>query len=136
MRKTMYHQAIQKTYAGEVEPPRPLHWDQYDRAIASVTSFEGPGERLVATRARAGAACGGFWGEMVAVWVARPRGEWFVLQLASDPRLGDARLPEVAADTDGDGVPELVGPDQVWRKAGTTYRPALTLPIPDFDCPC
>lgn len=137
MRKAAAFLAIQKDYTAEVEAPRALTWDQHEHAVAQVTSLEGHGIRIVVTRATAGPGCGGFYGEMTAVWTATAGpAEFFTLQMASDPRAAGLVLPEVAADVDGDGVFELIAPGQIWRRAGAVWRPALTLVVPNFDCPC
>ena len=137
MRSNLAYKEIQGVYAGEVEPPRALHWDQFEHSVASVVSFEGHGQRLVATFGRSGAGCGGFFGEFGAIWQAQsPTPNTYVLQLASDPKALDPRMPQAAVDVDGDGVFELVAPDQIWRRTGATWRPVLTLPVPNFDCPC
>ncbi len=137
LRKAKIFSAIARDFASEVAAPRPANWDQFGNAVTKVTSLEGSGVRIVATWAKAGEGCGGFYGEMIAIWLAVPApGETYALQLASDPNAAGLVMPEVAADVDGDGVFELIGPGQLWRRAGATWRPALTLVVPNFDCPC
>ena len=137
MRNNLAYKEIQAVYASEVEPPRALHWDQFEHSVAIVVSFEGHGQRLVATFGQSGAGCGGFFGVFGAIWQAQsPTLNTYVLQLASDPKAFDPRMPQAAVDVDGDGVFELVAPDQIWRRTGATWRPVLTLRVPNFDCPC
>ncbi len=137
MRGERFFAEIGRDYAREVQPPRALTWDQYQHAVAEVVSFEGPGIRLVVTHAQAGEACGGFGGEYLAIWTARPLPpDNYRLVLASDPKAGADAVPQAAVDVDGDGQFELVAPDRIWRMVGPNWQPVFSLRVPDYDCPC
>lgn len=131
------YQRVQREYAERVPAPRDLYWDQYDGAKAEVVSFSGVGRRLVLVHVRAGEFCGGFGGDqMYAFSVAGTVESPGPLQLISDERSGELQWPTAAADVDGDGDFELIGPTQVWKRSGATWRPVWTVDVPDLDCPC
>ncbi len=131
-----YH-LINKDYLAAVAAPRPLHWDMLGGAQPEVTAFSGQGGQWLAVRARAGDLCGGFYAAMIGLFTAHGKGDGsFAVQLLTPERAGDLHWPEAAADIDGDGVFEWIGPTQIWRQIGPTVRPVFTLDIPDFDCPC
>lgn len=137
MRAEAAYLAIGRDFVAEVEPPRPVHWDQFEHSKAEVTGFEGHGQRLVVTHAKAGGGCGGFFGEYLAVWLAQPgQPDVWRLQLASQPKDGADEVPQAAVDVDGDGVFELLSPSVVWRRQGATWRPWRGLNVPNYDCPC
>lgn len=128
---------LQKEFIASVPPPRAALWDQHGGVKPQVVVLVGGESRLVLVHARAGDFCGGFGAELLTVWRAAELGkDEYRLQLVSDERGADMQLPMTAADVDGDGQAELIGPRQIWKRSGATWRPVWTLPLPDFDCPC
>ncbi|MBI5610677.1 MAG: hypothetical protein HY902_17505 [Deltaproteobacteria bacterium] len=102
-----------------------------------MVAFSGQVKQWVAVRARAGAGCGEFFGEILGLFTAKASGDGkFTLQLQSPERNVELRWPAAAADVDGDGHFEWIGPTQIWREVGPTVRPVFEIDIPDFDCPC
>jgi hypothetical protein len=49
---------------------------------------------------------------------------------------GEGFVPDVAADLDGDGTPELITPRLLLRRQGEQYHPEQEIAVPDFDCGC
>lgn len=135
LRKLKSHARIQHDYLAQVPAPRPLHWDQQGRV--QVVEFAGAGRRWVAAQAQAGGGCAEFSGELTAVWQVRETATGPVLQVWSPDRADTlGPLPTAAADVDGDGVPELIGPGVLWRPVGAQIKPAERIEVPNLDCPC
>ncbi len=131
------YQRIAKEYLSSVPAPRPVYWDLYDNAKAEVVAFSGQGKQWALVRARAGAGCGDFFGEIIGLFTAKSSSDGkFALQLQSPERGVELQWPAAAADVDGDGHFEWIGPTQIWREVGPTVRPVFEVDIPDFDCPC
>ena len=144
--------AIQKGYLDtKVEDTggqRTRFWDEYGTATPQpgrVRAFADASGRpaLLLLSAQAGYGCGDFWGSLWAAWSidpAKPEGPLTLLSDAEAP----GELPPVsgAVDVDGDGRPELVGPEGLVRevkeeaKGPSILREVERLPFPDYDCPC
>ncbi len=118
--------------------PRPEQWDRFEEAQPRVVTFRtADGRRLLWMHVAAGSGCGDFFGEFWALWEVQGEGENARLRLLSDDRdPGRAVTPRAAADLDGDGKLELIGPDAVLQPAGPTWRPGTSAEVPSMDCPC
>jgi len=139
LRQLKGHQELQKAWLAEAPSPRPRWWDQSGEAQIQVVALAGTnGEpRYVAAQAVAGDGCGAFRGELAAIWQVQGTPEAPVLVLLTDERSqSEPALPVGAADLDGDGKVEFIGPDRLWRAMGPLHREVEKLNVPYLDCPC
>ncbi|HJZ86643.1 MAG TPA: nuclear transport factor 2 family protein [Polyangia bacterium] len=137
LRRLPAYAAIQKSF--REENPKGT-WEQAaDSPRVDVLVMRARGKTLVSVSARAGAGCGGFEGELFAVWEAT--GEKLSLRGTADGYL----VPAAAVDLDGDGTLEILyrgnwigdflGQGVLRLEAGV-YRFGETITVPYHDCPC
>ncbi|MCS6913691.1 MAG: nuclear transport factor 2 family protein [Myxococcales bacterium] len=134
-----YARIQQRFAAATLSQPRTARWEDYRSAAPpQVHLYEHPRASLVYVSHQAGEppqGCGDetdFYGALSVL---------FELQggrpiLRSDPDTPVER-PLVALDVEGDGQVELLTAQELLRRQGEVYRPALAAPVmPDHDCPC
>lgn len=124
---------IQKDY-GAKQP-----WDLDDGASPRFAVFHDRkvGRDFVAVEAVAGPGCGGFYGELWALFQVVDRdGKRDLVLLTDETQPGDLFFPIAVADVDADGDVEFISATAIVRLVGTTYRPTETVSYPSYDCPC
>jgi hypothetical protein len=111
---------------------RSVPWESYDEATPSIVLVDdGSASPLVVVSASAGAPCGGFSGQLTAVF--RLDGKTGRLEWLGD--LTEHVVPDGASDLDGDGVPELLFDEGLLHlEAGKATRDLLGVPF--YGCPC
>ena len=136
------YKAIQKGYLAEAQlaetrAPRAAEWTDYEGTKPSVVVLSGPGDRrFVAVSAEAGPGCGDFYGVFWAIWEVKNDKAGSLVLLTDETDPGTLFFPNAAADIDGDGRLELIGPDGLLRFSGPVLREVIDVRIPSYDCPC
>jgi hypothetical protein len=117
-------------------------WDRYggpdaakDGEGVALRVYEANRARYLFLAASAGEGCGDFEGTF---WAAfKVQSELLLVSDAKDPGFEAFGFkPELAADFDGDGVPELVAKETVATLASGALRLIYDTHAPVFDCGC
>jgi hypothetical protein len=115
-------------------------WSE-DISIVAFTD-RAAGATFVAASTYGGEGCGGFYGELWAVWEVTAGGTLTLRTDGEEP--GAVFYPLSAFDTDGDQVPELFGKLHPWLVPGTmmmelrdgTYAVTDDIQLISYNCPC
>jgi hypothetical protein len=110
---------------------RTVPWESFDEATPSIVQVDGSSSPLVVVSASAGARCGGFYGQLTAVF--RLDGKTGRLEWLGD--LDQHVVPDGAADLDGDGVPELLFEHGLLHLEDNKATRDL-FEVPFYGCPC
>jgi len=77
--------------------------------------------------------CADFSASMTAVFEVTGAQTLVLQSDGTNPSLIDT---DGAADLDGDGRPEFITPEGLFRRMGAVYRPQVLFAVPNNDCPC
>ncbi|MBK6513858.1 MAG: nuclear transport factor 2 family protein [Polyangiaceae bacterium] len=132
-RKLPDYAPLDAAYAKEVPAPRAARWEEHDKAAPPrVWSYRFDKQRFVGVSASTQTGgCGGFWASLSAMYEVQ--GD------EASPRLiliGTFMVPESMADVDGEGLPELIGPEIYARSTAASWGPSQLLMVPNYDCDC
>ncbi len=128
--------AAEAAYREDGAAARGRPWDQHEGNGPQVTLWQAPsgGRRFVTVSAAAAVGgCGAFSASMTSVFELTGAR---ALVLLSDGDTPSSVVPEGAADLDGDGLPEFVAPEGLFRRQGGQYRLQTLYSVPNRDCPC
>lgn len=128
--------AAETAYREDGAAIRGRSWDAHGGQAPEVALWQAPnnGRRFaVVSASTTVGGCGEFSGSMTAVFEVTGA-QTLVLQTdGSGPVYVD---PDGAADLDGDGRPEFITAEGLFRRMGTVYRPQEIYTVPNNDCPC
>ncbi len=128
--------AAEAAYRQDGNAVRGRSWDMHDGAAPTVTLWQGPnnGRRFaVVSASTMVGGCAEFSASMTVVFEVTGAAN---LVLQSDATTPSYVNPVGAADLDGDGRPEFITDNGLFRRQGTTYRPQELHGVPNNDCPC
>lgn len=128
--------AAESAYREDGAAIRGRSWDMHDGHAPEVVLWQGPnnGRRFaVVSASTMVGGCAEFSGSMTAVFEVTGA-QTLVLQ--SDGASPSLVAPYGAADLDGDGRPEFITAEGLFRRMGTVFRPQPLYPVPNQDCPC
>jgi len=128
--------AAETAYRQEGNAVRGRPWDTHDGHAPVVTLWQATGsDRRFATvnAATMVGGCAAFSASVTAVFEVT--GVATLVRL-SDGTNAPSLTPTGAADLDGDGRPEFIVGEGLFRRQGASYRLQTLHEVPNHDCPC
>ncbi|MFO0610358.1 MAG: nuclear transport factor 2 family protein [Polyangiales bacterium] len=128
--------AAEAAYRQDGNAVRGRSWDMHAGAAPDVTLWTAPnnGRRFAVVSASTMAGgCADFSASMTAVFEVTGAQTLVLQSDGAEPSYVD---DAGAVDLDGDGRPEFVTADGLFRRQGTAYRPQVLYSVPNHDCSC
>ncbi len=128
--------AAEAAYRQDGNAVRGRSWDAHDGHAPEVAVWQAAngGRRFaVVSASTMTGGCAEFSGSMTAVFEVTGANTLVLQSDGAEPSHVD---PEGAADLDGDGRPEFITDNGLFRRQGTVYRRQPLYEVPNHDCPC
>jgi ketosteroid isomerase-like protein len=128
--------AAETAYHQDGAAQRARGWDMHDGHAPAVVLWQAPnnGRRFaVVSASTMVGGCADFSASMTAVFEVTGAQTLVLQSDGTNPSLIDT---DGAADLDGDGRPEFITPEGLFRRMGAMYRPQVLFAVPNNDCPC